>query len=175
MKKAGKSVLIKRLNDDGTSIYRYTPSFSAVVPEKLKSHFSFSERAKMRFRLIRGYWLYYVADENDIYAYDFIKKNYLNTYTFMQKGDVISNPNFTFPEHRGRGYAGLLHMAAINDGEIPWKRLWGVIKIENIPPKKAARRAGFEQIGYSKRKGSKHYLTDEKTGLEIYCCERKKA
>lgn len=167
-----KTVCLKPLDDNGAYIFRFTPSIFEVVPAPYKKHFSLSERGKLLFRLIRGYWFYYIADSKELYAYDFIKKDYLNTYAFMKKGDVISNPNFTFPERRGKGYAGILFRAVIEDRDTSWKKLWGVIKDDNIPSIKAAKRAGFQLVGYSKKDGYHHVLTDDKTKLEVYCCER---
>lgn len=172
MKRAEKTVKLKTLDDGVAAIYRFTPDLFEVVPKPYQKHFSLYERAKLLFRLINGYWFYYVADEKELYAYDFIKKNYLNTYTFMKDDDVISNPNFTFPEHRGKGYAKLIFQAVIEDKDTSWKKLWGVIKDDNIPSIKAAKYVGFELVGYSQKNGSKHILTENKTNLEVYCRER---
>lgn len=172
MKNAGKSVKLRNL-EEGAAIYRYTPSLFQVVPKPYLKHFSADEKLKLAFRLLRGYWFYYIADDSELYAYDFIKKDYLNTYTFMNGEDVISNPNYTFPNRRGKGYARIIFRALIEDQTTSWTKLWGVIKEDNIPSIKAATNAGFRFVGYSKKENGKHKLTEEKTELQVFCCERK--
>lgn len=73
--------------------------FNFLIPESIKRQLSKVEILKLLFRSLRGCSVYYVETDKNLIAYMFLKKNYLNTYAFMERNSVIINPIFTTPNY----------------------------------------------------------------------------
>lgn len=149
-------------------MYAFSSSVLHLLPEKLCCCFSGKERLFLLLRAFRGYQIYYLMDGEKPVSYSFFKRNYLHKYAFLQRGEVLINPYFVFPEYRGNGLGGKLLKAAMEDGKKEWSSVWAVVLDDNEPSIRTLQRLGFSDCGFSDVKLWSHRLTKNKTGRRVF-------
>ncbi len=152
----------------------FSPSVFRLVPPCIRQCFSAFDKARLLLRIFRGYTVYYLTEGTLPVGYCFIKKNYLGKYRFLTKNDALINPYYINHDFRGAGLGGTLIAAAITDTAATWDSLYAVVKEDNIPSIRTLQKLGFADVGYSKKSGWFHCLTNEPTHLRVFCTTRAK-
>jgi len=108
-----------------------------------------------------GYCIYYAAQKDRIVGYILIASGG-RRITCSCKDDVVLGPYYTLKEMRGQGIASRMIAAALHGFNLKYKNAYCYIKKTNVPSIKAARKCGFEILGFANIKGClrKLYLED---------------
>ena len=139
-----------------------------LLPKELTKRFAISEKLRLALRSLRTYNIYYIADDGNAIGYCFIKKNYFNKYSFMDKNDVIINPYLVDSAYRGHHLGAQLIQYAMDDLINQYSKMWAVIEKDNIASIKTVESLGFSLIGYAKSKHFSWKLCNEQTNLVVY-------
>lgn len=158
--------------ESGIATYVFHPSLFCLVPPRIKNSFSLAERGKLMLRVFRGYIIYYQTKEDQLVSYCFLKRNYLHKYPFLKNTDVLINPYYVAPKFRGCGLGGKLIRTAIEDRQEAWKRVYALVKEDNLPSIRTFEKLKFDKIGFSDKSGWSHRLTKKQTKLPVFCLTR---
>lgn len=142
-------------------IKRFVASFPWILPSKSGAIFPAKKKMQLLYRSIRGYVLYYAIDSDEKWiGYCFLKKNYLNRYTFMKQGDYIISGYYTFPQYRNQGIANKIIARALKE---PANSIWAIVRDNNLPSLSVLKNNGFAEVGFSKEERMKFFLGKEKS------------
>ena len=139
-----------------------------LLPKELTKRFSISEKIRLALRSLRTYNVYYIIDDGKAIGYCFIKKNYLNKYSFMDRKDVIINPYLVDEAYRGQHLGEKMIQYAMDDMCSQYSTMWAVIEKDNIASIKTVEKLGFSFKGYAKSKCFAWKLCNEQTNLVVY-------
>lgn len=163
---------IKELSVPDCRLYVFRPCLFSLIPREFADSFDLLDRMRLGLRVWRGYYLFCAVKEHKLVGYAFLKRNYLHKYAFMERGDLLINPYFVFEEMRGQGVSTEMLRAVLEDGVVPFKRIWAVVKSDNGPSLAVLKKLGFRNVGFSNKGLWSHCLKKNETHLEIHCFEK---
>lgn len=130
----------------------FKSSFPHILPHgDWNSLFTLKDKIKLVFRSIWGYELFYTVNDNKIMSYLFLKKDYLNKYTFIKSTDRMINPYYTVPEFRRQGLATAVVSQAMLFCKEKKYGLYAIVIADNISSINVLKNSGFSQIGYAQK------------------------
>lgn len=145
-----KSDKLSLLGESGNErYYVFKPRLMRLFPKSgdMKT-MDFKEILLHLIRLVHGYKVYILTDENDV-----VKGSILFSgggsfrYPFATKNDLIDGPSYTVPDFRGQGVAVRIGDAVMNEFETDYNVVYGTIRDDNIPSLKRVKKNGFIVVG----------------------------
>lgn len=91
-------------------LYFYHADVFHILPSEMLAQStndtSFKARMLMRFRALRGYYICYMMEKQRQVGFCFLKHNYLCSYPFMKRNDLIISLYYVSEEDRGKKLGG---------------------------------------------------------------------
>lgn len=143
IEKTDKLLLLKESNNE--RYYLFKPRLMRLFPKSgdMKK-MNFKEILLHLIRLVHGYKVYILTDENDVVKGSILfSRGGSFRYPFASKKDLIDGPSFTVPEYRGQGVAVRIGDAVMNEFETDYNVVYGTIMQDNLPSLKRVNKNGF--------------------------------
>lgn len=139
-------LLLKECNNE--KYYLFKPRFLRLFPKSGDmKNMNLKEIMLHLIRLVHGYKVYILTDENDIVKGSILfSKGGSFRYPFATKKDLIDGPSYTVPDFRGQGVAVRIGDAVMNEFETDYNVVYGTIREDNIPSLKRVKKNGFVEL-----------------------------
>lgn len=106
-----------------------------------------------------GYSVLYAAKGVEIISYFVFTRSKDRIVSGSTNRDFYTIFYWTYPQHRGKGYATTLVDYFINHLSLDFEALYKTIAKNNIPSIKVTEKSGFERVGSAKKEGHLHRIS----------------
>lgn len=143
VEKTDRLLLLKESGNE--RYYLFKPRIMRLFPKSGDmKRMNFKEILLHLIRLIHGYKVYILTDDNDnVKGSILFSKGGSFRYPFASKKDLIDGPSFTVPDYRGQGVAVRIGDAVMNEFETDYNVVYGTIRQDNLPSLKRVKKNGF--------------------------------
>lgn len=161
--------------ENGERYYLFRPGLLRLYPSSGNMRkMNCKEILLHLIRLIHGYKIYILTDENNVVKGSILYSNGGSyRYPFATKDDLIDGPSYTVPEYRGQGVAVRIGNAAMNQFEQEYNVVYGTIDCQNEASIRRVKKNGFEIICRLQADVFRRFRKCEKGNLLLVAYKRK--